>query len=171
MAMSLRLHPHLPSRRPTDPQRTGNSIQSNHLIESNLKRLMAAENKVAMAAAHKDGSSVGVTADLLIVKEEQEPAESTDRREPTKLEALPVVNYEFTRRQQQLLASKLEGNHQVQLLEMQGGHRRGESLSSNLGGGGGVPAGSALALKAEWRKGRRRPGAGEFKLQTRETDE
>ncbi|KAF9351009.1 hypothetical protein BGX34_000855 [Mortierella sp. NVP85] len=144
-------------RRPTDPQkiRELNSEQS-RLIESNLKRLMAAENKVAMAAAHKDGSSVGVTADLLMVKEEQEPAESTDRREPTKLEALPVVNYEFTRRQQQLLASKLEGNHQVQLLEMQGGHRRGESLSSNLGGGGGVPAGSALALKAEWRKGRRR---------------
>lgn len=143
-------------KRPTDPQKIRElNAEQSRLVESNLKRLMAAENKVVMAA-HKDGSSVGVAADLLMVKEEQESTESNDRRALTKLEALPVVNYEFSRRQQQLGASKLEGNHQAQLHEMQGGHRRGESLSSNVNGGGGVTGGSALTLKAEWRKGRRR---------------
>ncbi|KAF9963071.1 hypothetical protein BGZ65_006136 [Modicella reniformis] len=144
-------------KRPTDPQKIRElNAEQSRLVESNLKRLMAAENKVAMAAAHKDGSSVGVTTDLLMVKEEPESEESIDRRALTKLEALPVVNYEFSRRQQQLSASKREGNHQAQLHEMQGGHRRGESLSSNLNGGGGAAGGSVLTLKAEWRKGRRR---------------
>lgn len=143
-------------KRPTDPQKIRElNAEQSRLVESNLKRLMAAENKVAMAAAHKDGSSVGVAADLLMAKEEQESTESNDRRALTKLEALPVVNYEFSRRQQQSGASKLEASHQAQLHEMQSGHRRGDSLSNSLHGSGGV-SGGALTLKAEWRKGRRR---------------
>lgn len=144
-------------RRPTDPQRIRElNAEQSRLVESNLKRLMAAENKVAMATAHKDGSSIGVAPDLLMVKEEQEFTDGGDQRALSKLEALPIVNYEFSRRQQQVNASQLKGGHQAQLHEMQGGHRRGESLSSNLSGGGGVAGGSMLALKAEWRKGRRR---------------
>ncbi|KAF8933236.1 transcription factor TFIID complex subunit 8 C-term-domain-containing protein [Dissophora ornata] len=147
-------------KRPTDPQKIRElNAEQSRLVESNLKRLMAAENKVAMAAAHKDGSAAGVTADLLIVKEEQESAESIDRRALTKLEALPVVNYEFSKRQQQLSASNRESGrilHQSQLHELQSGHHRGDSLSGNLNVSGSGSVGGVVAMKSEWRKERRR---------------
>ncbi|KAI7819971.1 transcription factor TFIID complex subunit 8 C-term-domain-containing protein [Gamsiella multidivaricata] len=146
-------------KRPTDPQKIRElNTEQSRLVESNLKRLMAAENKVAMAAAHKDGTTAGVTTDLLIVKEEQEPAESVDRRALTKLEALPVVNYELSKRQQLLSVSNRDSSHRQiqQLHELQGGHHRGESLGGSLSGPGTGAAGSVLNLKAEWRKERRR---------------
>ncbi|KAF9170692.1 hypothetical protein BGX21_006294 [Mortierella sp. AD011] len=143
-------------KRPNDPQRIRElNAEQSRLVESNLKRLMAAENKIAMAAAHKDGSTAAVATDLLIVKEEQESAESIDRRALTKLEALPVVNYEFSKRQQQMSASNREGGrrqHQIQLHELQG-----EPLNSALTGGSGAGSGGGVSTyKSEWRKERRR---------------
>ncbi|KAG0020738.1 hypothetical protein BGZ80_003671 [Entomortierella chlamydospora] len=143
-------------KRPDDPQRIRElNAEQSRLVESNLKRLMAAENKIAMAAAHKDGSTAAVATDLLIVKEEQESAESIDRRALTKLEALPVVNYEFSKRQQQMSASNREGGrrqHQIQLHELQG-----EPLNSALNGGSGAGSGGGVSIyKSEWRKERRR---------------
>ncbi|KAF9352615.1 hypothetical protein BGX26_009595 [Mortierella sp. AD094] len=146
-------------KRPNDPQKIRElNAEQSRLVESNLKRLMAAENKVAMAAAHKDGSTASVATDLLIVKEEQESAESIDRRALTKLEALPVVNYEFSKRQQQMNASNREGGrrqHQTQLHELQG-----EPLNSSLNGGSGAGSsgggGGVSTYKSEWRKERRR---------------
>ncbi|KAF8985468.1 hypothetical protein BGZ46_004061 [Entomortierella lignicola] len=149
-------------KRPTDPQRIRElNAEQSRLVESNLKKLMAAENKVAMAAAHKDGSTAAVATDLLIVKEEQESAESIDRRALTKLEALPVVNYEFSKRQPTSTSSR-EGSrrqNQSQIHELQGG-LHGESLSSPLNAGGNSSCsgggGGGLTYKSEWRKERRK---------------
>ncbi|KAF9110896.1 hypothetical protein BGX27_005735 [Mortierella sp. AM989] len=147
-------------KRPNDPQKIRElNAEQSRLVESNLKRLMAAENKVAMAAAHKDGSTAAVATDLLLVKEEQESAESIDRRALTKLEALPVVNYEFSKRQQQMSASNREGSrrqHQTQLHELQGGHLHVDPLNSALNGGSSGSSGGVSTYKSEWRKERRR---------------
>ncbi|KAF9119702.1 hypothetical protein BGW39_000109 [Mortierella sp. 14UC] len=154
-------------KRPTDPQKIRElNAEQSRLVESNLKKLMAAENKVAMAAAHKDGGSTGVAADLLLVKEEQqESIESIDRRALTKLEALPVVNYEQSKRQQQVSASKRDTaaiRSTSLLLDGQaggGGHQRGESHTGEhaaTGGGGGQSGSQQLSGKAEWRSERRR---------------
>ncbi|KAF9297238.1 transcription initiation factor TFIID subunit 8 [Mortierella antarctica] len=154
-------------KRPTDPQKIRElNAEQSRLVESNLKRLMAAENKVAMAA-HKDtlqqhqqeilpvalGSAD--LANAVVVKEEpglssSGPADiaaastsssrrmsvDADRR-ATKLEILPVVNYETAKRQQQLSASGRDQRH-----EMKGGHMRGESGVNNSGSGSGSGAGS-----------------------------
>ncbi|KAG0324205.1 hypothetical protein BGZ99_002085 [Dissophora globulifera] len=141
-------------KRPTDPQKIRElNAEQSRLVESNLKRLMAAENKVAMAAAHKDGSATGVATDMLMIKEEQESAESIDRRALAKLEALPIVNYEFSKRQQLLSATNREDSRrrhlQPQQYELQSDHARAESLNSNLNGVG-------MTAKADWRKDRRR---------------
>ncbi|KAG0306577.1 transcription initiation factor TFIID subunit 8 [Dissophora globulifera] len=141
-------------KRPTDPQKIRElNAEQSRLVESNLKRLMAAENKVAMAAAHKDGSATGVATDMLMIKEEQESAESIDRRALAKLEALPIVNYEFSKRQQLLSATNREDSRRRHLrpqqYELQSGHVRTESLNSNLNGVG-------MTAKADWRKDRRR---------------
>ncbi|KAF9938755.1 hypothetical protein BGZ67_010519 [Mortierella alpina] len=146
-------------KRPSDPQKIRElNAEQSRLVESNLKRLMAAENKVAMAAAHKDGStSKSVTAaDMLLVKEEQqESAETIDRRALAKLETLPVVNFEFAKRQQLLLASSRESGHLR--YDVLGGHNRGESLNSDLTQAGTAPGGNAMAnSKEDWRKERRR---------------
>ncbi|KAG0196698.1 hypothetical protein BGX28_009844 [Mortierella sp. GBA30] len=146
-------------KRPTDPQKIRElNAEQSRLVESNLKRLMAAENKVAMAAAHKDGSTatVAVAADLLSVKEEQqESAESIDRRALTKLETLPIVHYESSKRQQQLNASTREGG--LHRYELQSGHHRGESSNSDLTSAGVAPGGNVMSnSKGEWRKERRR---------------
>ncbi|ORZ15004.1 transcription factor TFIID complex subunit 8 C-term-domain-containing protein [Lobosporangium transversale] len=189
-------------KRPTDPQKIRElNAEQSRLVESNLKRLMAAENKVGMtAAAHKDASAAA--ADLLMVKEEQVDTtteEAVNRRVLTKLEALPVVNYEFTKRQQQLNASNRQSSqrHQAELQGLQSSghhHQRAEPLSSLAGyvhgvnsvgpvrgntqlDGSGTAIGvigagassigvgtvasssannSAVALKTEWRKERRR---------------
>lgn len=184
-------------KRPTDPQKIRElNAEQSRLVESNLKRLMAAENKVAMAA-HKDtlhqhqqeilpvalGSAD--LANAVVVKEE--PGLSSSRpldavttasanarrmsveadRRATKLEILPVVNYETAKRQQQLSASGRDQRH-----EMKGGHMRGESGVNSSGSGSGSGAGSigegANASgpsgssagggngRAEWRMERRR---------------
>ncbi|KAG0270754.1 hypothetical protein BGZ95_001559 [Linnemannia exigua] len=153
-------------KRPTDPQKIRElNAEQSRLVESNLKKLMAAENKVAMAAAHKDGGSTAVAAaDLLLVKEEQqESIESIDRRALTKLEALPVVNYEQSKRQQQVSASNRDTANirsQSLLLDGQagsGGHQRGESHTGEHSTTGGGQGGSQqLSGKAEWRNERRR---------------
>ncbi|KAF9149877.1 hypothetical protein BG015_008310 [Linnemannia schmuckeri] len=157
-------------KRPTDPQKIRElNAEQSRLVESNLKKLMAAENKVAMAAAHKDGSSVtavSTTADLLLVKEEpQESIESIDRRALTKLEALPVVNYEQSKRQQQVSASSHRDSAAAatirshSLHDMQAGHLRGDSHSGTGGEsatGSGQGSSSQLSGKAEWRNERRR---------------
>ncbi|KAG0028274.1 transcription initiation factor TFIID subunit 8 [Podila clonocystis] len=154
-------------KRPTDPQKIRElNAEQSRLVESNLKRLMAAENKVAMAA-HKDTLhqhqqeilpvALGSTdlANAVVVKEEpglsssvpMDVATSTsssarrmsveaDRR-ATKLEILPVVNYETAKRQQQLSASGRDQRH-----EMKGGHMRGESGANNPGSGSGSGSGS-----------------------------
>ncbi|KAI1306700.1 transcription initiation factor TFIID subunit 8 [Mortierella claussenii] len=158
-------------KRPTDPQKIRElNAEQSRLVESNLKRLMAAENKVAMtAAAHKDGTNA-TAADLLMVKEEKpESSEAMDRRILTKLEALPVVNYELLKRQQQLSTvsnrKSTQRLQQVHELQMQGGQLRGESAMGTSGtnlDGSGAAAGSATSaanssiLKTEWRKERRR---------------
>lgn len=176
-------------KRPTDPQKIRElNAEQSRLVESNLKRLMAAENKVAMAA-HKDtlqqhqqeilpvalGSAD--LANAVVVKEEpglssssmevsalastsmrrMSSAEASDRRAGlTRLEILPVVNYETAKRQQQLSASGRDRH------EMKGGHMRGESsmnVSGSIGEGannaGGSGAGSGNS-RAEWRTERRR---------------
>ncbi|KAG0264084.1 hypothetical protein BG011_007479 [Mortierella polycephala] len=150
-------------KRPTDPQKIRElNAEQSRLVESNLKKLMATENKVAMAAAHRDGSvaPTATAADLLMVKEEPESLESIDRRALTKLESLPVVSFESSRRQQQLSASNRDkGPRHHTLHELQGGHHRGESMNNDLAGGGsgGVTAsGSGLSIKSEWRRERRR---------------
>lgn len=166
-------------KRPTDPQKIRElNAEQSRLVESNLKKLMAAENNVAMAAAHKDGSSVTAasttttagTTDLLLIKEEQqESIESIDRRALTKLEALPVVNYEQSKRQQQVSASSHRDSAAAanirshSLHDMQAGHSRGEShMGSGAGGEPGISTGqgssssSQLSGKAEWRNERRR---------------
>ncbi|KAG0380518.1 hypothetical protein BGX24_007713 [Mortierella sp. AD032] len=154
-------------KRPTDPQKIRElNAEQSRLVESNLKKLMAAENKVAMAAAHKDGgSTAAAAADLLLVKEEQqESTESIDRRALTKLEALPVVNYEQSKRQQQVSASNRDTvniRSQALLLDGQvgsGGHQRGESHTGehSATGGGGQGGSQQLSGKAEWRNERRR---------------
>ncbi|KAG0289799.1 hypothetical protein BGZ96_006709 [Linnemannia gamsii] len=166
-------------KRPTDPQKIRElNAEQSRLVESNLKKLMAAENNVAMAAAHKDGSSVTAastttaagTTDLLLVKEEQqESIESIDRRAMTKLEVLPVVNYEQSKRQQQVSASSHRDSAAAanirshSLHDMQAGHSRGEShMGSGAGGESGIATGqggsssSQLSGKAEWRNERRR---------------
>ncbi|KAF9341101.1 transcription initiation factor TFIID subunit 8 [Linnemannia elongata] len=158
-------------KRPTDPQKIRElNAEQSRLVESNLKKLMAAENKVAMAAAHKDGSSVAAvstTADLRLVKEEpQESIESIDRRALTKLEALPVVNYEQSKRQQQVSASSHRDSAAAatirshSLHDMQGGHLRGDShtgsgVDSTAGAGQGSSS-QQLSGKTEWRNERRR---------------
>ncbi|KAF8945555.1 hypothetical protein BGZ47_002447 [Haplosporangium gracile] len=156
-------------KRPTDPQKIRElNAEQSRLVESNLKKLMAAENKVAMAAAHKDGSSVtavSTTADLLLVKEEQqESIESIDRRALTKLEALPVVNYEQSKRQQQVSASSHRDSAAAATIrshsshDIQAGHLRGDSHSGTGGEAiaGSGQASSQLSGKAEWRNERRR---------------
>ncbi|KAF9083363.1 hypothetical protein BGX23_011552 [Mortierella sp. AD031] len=154
-------------KRPTDPQkiREMNAEQS-RLVESNLKKLMAAENKVAMAAAaHKDGptgAGAAVAADLLLVKEEPESRESIDRRALTKLEALPIVGYEYSKRQQQVSASNRETNttiraHALHEMQAAGGHLRGESHSGGEHSATGQSGSTAqLSGKSEWRNERRR---------------
>ncbi|KAF9427142.1 transcription initiation factor TFIID subunit 8 [Podila epigama] len=135
-------------KRPTDPQqiRELNAEQSRS-VESNLKRLMAAENKVVMEA-HKDtlqqyqqeilpvalGSSD--LANAVVVKEEpgltpmnldvatskpgrMSSVEASERRALAKLEILPVVNYESAKRQQQISASGV-----TQRREIMAGHSR-----------------------------------------------
>ncbi|KAF9900203.1 hypothetical protein EC991_007788 [Linnemannia zychae] len=154
-------------KRPTDPQKIRElNAEQSRLVESNLKKLMAAENKVAMAAAHKDGgSTAAAAADLLLVKEEQqESIESIDRRALTKLEALPVVNYEQSKRQQQVSASNrdtaaIRSNsllHDGQTGN--GGHQRGESHTGEHAatGASGQSGSQQLSGKAEWRSERRR---------------
>lgn len=109
-----------------------------------------------MAAAHKDGSTSVTAADMLLVKEEQqESAETIDRRALAKLETLPVVNFEFAKRQQLLIASNRDSGHLR--YETLGGHHRGESLNSDSAPTGAVPGGNAMAnSKEDWRKERRR---------------
>lgn len=172
-------------KRPTDPQKIRElNAEQSRLVESNLKRLMAAENKVAMAA-HKDtlhqhqqeilpvalGSAD--LANAVVVKEEpglssstveasasstnmrrMSSVEASDRRAGlTKLEILPVVNYETAKRQQQLSASGRDRP------EMKGGHMRGESGVNGPGsiGDGSNSGGSGAGnSRAEWRMERRR---------------
>ncbi|KAF9438851.1 transcription initiation factor TFIID subunit 8 [Entomortierella beljakovae] len=139
-------------KRPTDPQKIRElNAEQSRLVESNLKKLMAAENKVAMAAAHKDGSTAAVPADMLIIKEEVETADSIDKHVLSKLEALPVVNYEFSRRQQQLNSSNREGGRRQHEFPVQG-----DSLGGALNGGGSSGNVSAASYKSEWRKERRK---------------
>ncbi|GJJ73347.1 transcription initiation factor TFIID subunit 8 [Entomortierella parvispora] len=132
--------------RPTDPQaiRELNAEQS-RLVETNLKRLMAAENKVAMAA-HKDTLQQDIpVADLLTsIKEENfEEVESQDLRDlraRTKLEVLPVVNYEYSKRSSSTVIRE----------PVSKGH------SDLTGGDADTQVGSVQGSKAEWRKERRR---------------
>ncbi|KAG0095014.1 transcription initiation factor TFIID subunit 8 [Podila epicladia] len=159
-------HSYRQTARPTDPQKIRElNAEQSRLVESNLKRLMAAENKVAMAA-HKDtlqqhqqeilpvalgsadlanavvvkeepGSSSG-PADIVAASISSSRRKSVDAdRRATKLEILPVVNYETAKRQQQLSASGRDQRH-----EMKGGHMRGESGVNNPGSGSGSGSGS-----------------------------
>ncbi|KAF9933023.1 hypothetical protein FBU30_006698 [Linnemannia zychae] len=166
-------------KRPTDPQKIRElNAEQSRLVETNLKKLMAAENKVAMTAAHKDGTTaVSAAADLLLIKEEQpESIESIDRRALTKLEALPVVNYEHSKRQQQVNSSSHRRDttngilRSHSLFDLQGGitgggHQRGESHMSDddtentaVGQGGSL----SMSSKAEWRSERRRQRKKQF---------
>ncbi|KAG0054708.1 transcription initiation factor TFIID subunit 8 [Gryganskiella cystojenkinii] len=134
-------------KRPTDPQaiRELNAEQS-RLVETNLKRLMAAENKVAMAA-HKDTLQQGdipVTDLLTTIKDEyseesQESRDLRDMRARTKLEVLPVVNYEYAKRQQSSASTSLSK-------EPGSKDNNEDSLEAAQDG----------QSKAEWRKERRR---------------
>jgi len=106
---------------------------------------MAAENKVAMAA-HKDTLQQDLpVADLMttIKEENSEEVESQDLRElraRTKLEVLPVVNYEYSKRSSSTVIREPAS----------------KSRSDLTGGDADVLVGSGQGSKTEWRKERRR---------------
>ncbi|KAF9208280.1 transcription initiation factor TFIID subunit 8 [Podila verticillata] len=172
-------------KRPTDPQKIRElNAEQSRLVESNLKRLMAAENKVAMAA-HKDtlqqhqqeilpvalGSAD--LANAVVVKEEpglssstvQVSASSTSMRRMSSVEASDrragLMKLEIlpvvnyeTAKRQQQLSASGRDRH-----EMKGGHMRGESGvngSGSIGEGANSGGSGAGNSRAEWRTERRR---------------
>ncbi|KAF9971482.1 transcription initiation factor TFIID subunit 8 [Actinomortierella ambigua] len=92
--------------RATDPQtiREMNAEQS-RLVETNLKRLMAAENKISMAQ-HKDtldtlDPTTGRAGSAMAMSDDDDGPSSSTSKSQARLEALPIVNFENARRQQQ----------------------------------------------------------------------
>ncbi|KAG0223915.1 hypothetical protein BGW41_005293 [Actinomortierella wolfii] len=148
--------------RATDPQtiREMNAEQS-RLVETNLKRLMAAENKISMAQ-HKDtldtldpttGRASSAAMGMAMSDDDDDVSMGgTSSRSVSKsqmrLEALPIVNYENARRQQQQQRQMQQGStskvaaavvataqdhHQQQLQQQQ--HRALPAKAGSIGAG------------------------------------